>query len=147
MKGSNNWARSCFHMLGYGGSYQTDSPWKPVVNFLKEVLTGGAVIKQFSGCQPVTGKIEVLIDLKITFYLRFTVFFLFFFSFTPLLTPFTLQHSAYGTIVQESSQRNHGLARVSRAFSSFALAPGCSEEQVTLETRMKVPLEVSRCCN
>lgn len=69
-------------MLGYGGSYQTDSPWKPVVNFLKEVLTGGAVIKQFSGCQPVTGEIEVLIDLKITFYLRFTVCFFVFFIYT-----------------------------------------------------------------
>ena len=43
-----------------------NSPWKPVVNFLKEVLTGGAVIEQFSGCQPVTG--EVLIDPKISFY-------------------------------------------------------------------------------
>ena len=50
-------------------------PWKRVVNFLKEVLTGGAVIEQFSGCQPVTGKAEVLIDPKITFYLKFTSFF------------------------------------------------------------------------
>lgn len=38
-------------------------PWKPVVNFLKEVLTGGAVIEQFSGCQPVTGEVEVGVDL------------------------------------------------------------------------------------
>ena len=51
-------------------------PWKRVVNFLKEVLTEGAVIEQFSGCQPVTGEAEVLIDPKITFYLKFTSSFL-----------------------------------------------------------------------
>lgn len=52
-------------------------PWKPVVNFLKEVLTGGAVIEQFSGCQPVTGEVEVGVDLKIMYYLKFTFFFFF----------------------------------------------------------------------
>ena len=47
-----------------------NSPWKPVVNFLKEVLTVGAVIEQFSGYQPVTGEVEVLILSYFFFHLQ-----------------------------------------------------------------------------
>lgn len=68
--------------------FTKNSPWKPG----KEASeTLGAMIEQFSGCQPVTGEVKVLVNPKIRFYLSF-----FFFSYKHIITYIT--YGTYNTI-------------------------------------------------